>query len=107
MDRELIIVLDFGGQYKQLIARRVRECNVYCEIHPYTKTPAEILAMRPRGIILTGGGSQLRGLDERIRKETGLSVNVIDDPMTCVCKGAARILEDLDKYRPVLVASST
>ena len=60
-----------------------------------------------KGIILTGGGSQLRGLDERIRKETGLSVNVIDDPMTCVCKGAARILEDLDKYRPVLVASST
>ena len=60
-----------------------------------------------KGIILTGGGSLLRGLDERIRKETGLSVNVIDDPMTCVCKGAARILEDLDKYRPVLIASST
>ncbi|MDO5456204.1 MAG: glutamine-hydrolyzing GMP synthase [Eubacteriales bacterium] len=55
MEKELIIVLDFGGQYKQLIARRVRECNVYCEIHPYTKSPAEILAMRPKGIILTGG----------------------------------------------------
>ena len=36
MDRELVIVLDFGGQYNQLIARRVRECNVYCEVHPYT-----------------------------------------------------------------------
>ena len=59
-----------------------------------------------KGIILTGGGSQLRGLDERIRKETGLSVNVIDDALVCVCKGAARILEDLDKYRPVLIASS-
>ena len=55
MDKELIVVLDFGGQYKQLIARRVRECNVYCEIHPYTKSPAEILAMHPKGIILTGG----------------------------------------------------
>ena len=36
MERELVIVLDFGGQYNQLIARRVRECNVYCEVHPYT-----------------------------------------------------------------------
>ena len=56
-------------------------------------------------VILTGGGSQLRGIDERIGKETGLSVNVIDDAFTCVCKGAARILEDLDKFRPVLIAS--
>ncbi len=50
-----IIILDFGGQYKQLIARRVRECGVYCEIHPY-KTPLDkLLAMDPMGIILTGG----------------------------------------------------
>ena len=36
MKEEIVIVLDFGGQYNQLIARRVRECNVYCEVHPYT-----------------------------------------------------------------------
>ena len=58
------------------------------------------------GIIMSGGGSKLRGLDARISKETGLSVNVIDDPLLCVCKGAARILEDLDKYRSVLIAST-
>ncbi|SHJ62644.1 glutamine-hydrolyzing GMP synthase [Parasporobacterium paucivorans] len=55
MDRELIIVLDFGGQYNQLIARRVRECNVYCEIHPYTLSLEEIKAKNPKGIIFTGG----------------------------------------------------
>ena len=55
MKRELIIVLDFGGQYNQLIARRVRECNVYCEIYSYKKDLEEIKAMNPKGIILTGG----------------------------------------------------
>lgn len=59
-----------------------------------------------KGIIMTGGGSLLRGFDERIREKTGLSVNVIDDALACVCKGTARILEELDKYRPVLIASS-
>ncbi len=55
MNRELVIVLDFGGQYNQLVARRVRECNVYCEIYSY-KTPLEKLReMSPKGIILTGG----------------------------------------------------
>lgn len=55
MKRETVIVLDFGGQYNQLVARRVRECNVYCEIYSY-KTPLEkIKQMNPKGIILTGG----------------------------------------------------
>ena len=55
MKRELVIILDFGGQYKQLIARRVRECNVYCEIHPHTMGIDEIRELAPKGIILTGG----------------------------------------------------
>jgi GMP synthase (glutamine-hydrolysing) len=49
MEKELIIVLDFGGQYNQLIARRVRECSVYCEVHPYTMTIEEIKAKAPKG----------------------------------------------------------
>jgi GMP synthase (glutamine-hydrolysing) len=53
--RDKILVLDFGGQYNQLIARRVRECNVYCEVHPYTLSVEKIKEMAPKGIILTGG----------------------------------------------------
>ena len=55
MNRELVIVIDFGGQYNQLVARRVRECNVYCEIYSYKTDIAKIKAMNPKGIILTGG----------------------------------------------------
>ena len=55
MSHQMVIVLDFGGQYNQLIARRVRECGVYCEVKSY-KTPLEqIKAMNPVGIIFTGG----------------------------------------------------
>lgn len=52
---EMVIVLDFGGQYNQLIARRVRECNVYCEVHPSTMPLEELKARNPKGIIFTGG----------------------------------------------------
>ncbi len=55
MDREMVIVIDFGGQYNQLVARRVRECNVYCEIYSYKTDIDKIKAMNPKGIILTGG----------------------------------------------------
>ena len=55
MNRETVIVIDFGGQYNQLVARRVRECNVYCEIYSYKTDIEKIKAMNPKGIILTGG----------------------------------------------------
>ncbi|MGM9564803.1 glutamine-hydrolyzing GMP synthase [Evtepia sp.] len=55
MKHELVLVLDFGGQYNQLIARRVRECGVYCEVKPYTTPLSELKAMNPIGIIFTGG----------------------------------------------------
>ena len=55
MEKESVIVLDFGGQYNQLIARRVRECNVYCEVKPYTMSLEEIKKINPKGIIFTGG----------------------------------------------------
>ncbi len=52
---EKILIIDFGGQYNQLIARRVRECNVYCEVKPYTTPLTELQAMKPIGVIFTGG----------------------------------------------------
>ncbi len=55
MEKENILVLDFGGQYNQLIARRVRECHVYCEVHSSDMPEADIREMSPKGIILTGG----------------------------------------------------
>ena len=55
MTREKVIVIDFGGQYNQLVARRVRECHVYCEIYSYKTDIDKIKAMAPKGIILTGG----------------------------------------------------
>ncbi|MBP5310438.1 MAG: glutamine-hydrolyzing GMP synthase [Lachnospiraceae bacterium] len=55
MEREKVIVLDFGGQYNQLVARRVRECNVYCEIYSYKTDIEKIKQLNPKGIILTGG----------------------------------------------------
>ncbi len=57
MDKERVIVIDFGGQYNQLVARRVRECNVYCEIYSFKTDLNKIREMNPKGIILTGGPS--------------------------------------------------
>ena len=50
-----LLILDFGSQYTQLIARRVRECGVYCEIYPFDITDAEIAEFSPAGVILSGG----------------------------------------------------
>ena len=55
MNHQLVIVLDFGGQYNQLIARRVRECGVYCEVKPYTTPLSELKALAPIGFLFTGG----------------------------------------------------
>lgn len=63
MNEEMILILDFGGQYNQLIARRVRECQVYCEVMPYSMGIDEIKAKHPKGIIFTGGPNSVYGED--------------------------------------------
>lgn len=63
MKNELVLVIDFGGQYNQLIARRVREANVYCEVLPYNVSIERIKSLNPKGIIFTGGPASV--LDEK------------------------------------------
>ncbi len=85
MDRELVLVIDFGGQYNQLVARRVRECNVYCEIYSY-KTPLEkIKERKPKGIILTGGPNSVYEEGAPSAKEELFNLGV---PVLGLCYGA-------------------
>jgi rod shape-determining protein MreB and related proteins len=68
------------------------------------KTPPELSAdIRDRGIILTGGGSLLKGLAVRLREETSLPVNLADDPLTCVVRGTGMVLDDMERYSQVLL----
>ena len=85
MKKEMIIVLDFGGQYNQLIARRVRECNVYAEVHPYTISLDKIKEMNPKGIIFTGGPNSVYGNDSpRYQKE----IFELGIPILGICYGS-------------------
>ena len=75
MQHETVIVLDFGGQYNQLIARRVRENNVYCEIYSYKTDLSVIKAKNPKGIIFTGGPNSVYLEDSprsTLRSSTGV-----------------------------------
>src|SRR5579883_1338282 len=61
--KELIVILDYGAQYTQLIARKVRECGVYAEIYPFNTSPEKLRALQPKGIILSGGPSSVYAPD--------------------------------------------
>ena len=82
---EMILVLDFGGQYNQLIARRVRENHVYCEVHPHTLSIDRIRALSPRGIILTGGPNSVYGADAVTAPKELFSLGI---PVLGICYGA-------------------
>ena len=58
-NKEMVLVMDFGGQYSQLIARRIRECGVYCEILPYNAPVDKIISLKPQGIVFSGGPSSV------------------------------------------------
>ena len=85
MKHEKILVMDFGGQYNQLIARRVRELNVFAEIQPHTYSIEKIKEMAPKGIIFTGGPNSVYG-------ESALEYNKelfeLGIPILGICYGA-------------------
>ena len=84
MEHELVVVLDFGGQYNQLIARRVRECNVYCEVHPYTIGVEKLRELKPAGIIFTGGP---RSVYEEGAPRIGREIFDLGIPVLGICYG--------------------
>ena len=85
MSRELVLVLDFGGQYNQLIARRVRECNVYCEVHPYNLSVEKIKEMNPKGIIFTGGPNSVYGENSPLCDKAIFELGI---PILGICYGS-------------------
>ena len=92
MKRELVIVLDFGGQYNQLVARRVRECNVYCEIYSYKTELEKIKAMNPKGIILTGGPNSCYEADSPTYSKELFELGI---PVLGLCYGAQLMMHVL------------
>ncbi len=89
---EKVIVIDFGGQYNQLVARRVRECNVYCEIYSYRTDIAQIKAMNPRGIILTGGPNSCYEADSPSYTKELFDLGI---PVLGLCYGAQLMMHVL------------
>lgn len=85
MDNELVLVVDFGGQYNQLIARRVRECNVYCEVIPYSKGVEAIKEKNPVGIIFTGGPNSVYEENAPLIDKSIFELNV---PVLGICYGS-------------------
>ena len=82
--KELILILDFGGQYNQLIARRVRECNVYSEVVPYNISIEKIKEKNPKGIIFTGGPASVYGEDSPKCSEEIFNLGI---PVLGICYG--------------------
>lgn len=93
MHHQSIIILDFGSQYTQLIARRVREQGVYCEIHPFHLSADEISAKQPKGVILSGGPSSVA--DEDAPRVTADFYDKINVPILGICYGMQLVAHDL------------
>ena len=92
MKRETVVVLDFGDQYNQLIARRVRECNVYCEIYSYKTDIEKIKEIQPKGIIFTGGPNSVYLEDSPAYTEEIYKLGI---PILGICYGSQLMMHQL------------
>src|SRR5688572_26678157 len=92
LHHELILILDFGSQYTQLIARRVREQGVYCEIHPFNIAVDDIVAKQPKGVILSGGPSSVT--DEGAPRLTEEFYTRVSAPVLGICYGMQLVAVD-------------
>ena len=92
MKNQKILILDFGGQYNQLIARRVRECNVYCEVKPFSTSLEEIKAFAPIGIIFTGGPNSVY---EAGSPHVDTGVYSLGVPILGICYGCQLLAHEL------------
>lgn len=85
--QQTVVILDFGGQYNQLIARRVRELNVYCELLPYNTDIQKIKSKNPIGIIFTGGPNSVYGENAPVVSKEIFSIA----PVFGICYGCQLI----------------
>lgn len=92
MTQEMVIILDFGGQYSQLIARRVRECKVYCEVLPYTVSIDKMKEKNPKGIIFTGGPNSVYKKESPKCEKDLFAMGI---PILGICYGAQLIAYSL------------
>src|ERR1700743_1968459 len=95
-----ILMLDFGAQYTQLIARRVREVGVYCEIHPWDISDDEVRAFKPRGVILSGGPESVTDAQPPKAPDSVFALGV---PVLGICYG----MQTMGKQLGGQVAAST
>jgi GMP synthase - Glutamine amidotransferase domain len=93
LQHELILILDFGSQYTQLIARRVREQGVYCEIHPFNLSVDQIVTKNPKGVILSGGPSSVT--DEDAPRVSADFYQKVTAPILGICYGMQLLAIDL------------
>ena len=90
---ERVLILDFGSQYTQLIARRIRECRVYCEIWPFSRSIEDVRAFDPRAIVLSGGPASLAAGEESPRCDK--EILHLDVPILGICYGMQLLASEL------------